>query len=112
VPPAWGGIVRAVVCASLAGAVLEVLFVAGSSQPSPVGVFPGGCLAGAMLMRRGAGVRVMIVSVVASLVLAGALWTVFASVQATRWVLVADAALCPVTAVAVGWLTAVVVRQS
>jgi hypothetical protein len=100
------------VCASLAGAVFEVLLLAGSSQPSPIGAWPACGIALGLLMRRGVGVRVLVVSVAASCVLAGALWTVFASVQAARWVMVADAALCPVAAVAVAWLTGVVVRQS
>jgi hypothetical protein len=97
--PSWPAIVWMTMLASLAGALLQAGLAAGTAQPNPVGIYPGGAAALALLYRRGAGVPTMAVAVVVAAVSAGLLWLVFASAHATRWVTVADAVLCPLAAI-------------
>jgi hypothetical protein len=97
--PSWPAIARMTALASLAGALLQAGLAASAAQPNPVGVYPGGAAALALLYRRGTGVPTMVVAVVVAAVSAGLLWLVFASVHATRWVAVADAVLCPLAAI-------------
>jgi hypothetical protein len=98
-PPTWSRIATTTTVASLIGALLEAGAAAGTARPTPVGVFPGGVTALAMLYHRGASAPRIVISVGAALILAALVWLAFASMHATRWVIVADSVACPLAAI-------------
>jgi hypothetical protein len=73
-------------------------------DPNAVVVMPGAVVAATMVFRRRIRAWAIIFSAIVGAVLSGPLWLSFNIVHAARWVLVADAALCPMAALGVAWL--------
>lgn len=103
-PPSWGTIIRATLSCSLIGVIAAVGQAAVTPDPNSVVVMPGSVIAVSMLFRRRIRLWAIIVAAILAAILAGLLWLAFNGAHAARWVLVADAGLCPMAAIAIARL--------
>jgi peptidoglycan/LPS O-acetylase OafA/YrhL len=101
--PSWRVLFRPVIAVSLAVMILLAVLATYSPQPTPVPLIAPALMAFLGLRARKLPWRVLAAAVVSAAILSGIFWAAFSAVHEARWSVVADA-LCPVAALAVGFV--------